>query len=751
MEKLRVGVLMGGKSIEHEVSFNSGRTVCDHLDTARYTVIPVYQATSGQLYILPWHFLHRGKTTDFAHRLQGEAESICWDDLKERVDFMYLAIHGPYAEDGTVQGLLEVLNIPYLGSGVLASALCMNKMIEKEVLRVAGIQVPRGIVVRPHEVLQLTSNVQAVQKALEHAQLGFPLIVKPTGEGSSLGVYVANNVQEAAHAISAASMVNREHMQAVLVEERVRGMEFSCIVLQDPIDGSLRALPPTEIAQEDGDAFFDYEQKYMPGRAHEYTPCRCSAEHITLIQETCVAVTRILEVETISRVDGFLTADGRIVIFEANTISGMGPASFVFREAAEVGMSHTRLINHLITTDLIKCGLIQKEDIDQENRQNETMNTDNKIRVVVLLGGASNEKEVSLESGRNVVYKLSPHKYHVIPVFVSSTMDLYHITQSLLVRNSTKEIEALVDASMQLRWSDLPAIADFVFLGLHGGLGENGAVQGTLEMLGLPYNGSPVLASALCMNKYKTNEYLRAQGVAVPRSVFIDKESWLLDKNEWGNRVVEELGFPVIVKPHDDGCSVMVQKISHEKDLVAAIDLIFAGGKTHAFVEECIVGMELTIGVVGNDMPKALPPSYSVATGGVLSMEEKFLPGAGENQTPAPLSKEATRFVQAAVEKAYALIGCRGYVRIDCFYQTAQQSPTGADRLVVLEINSLPALTPATCLFHQAAEIGIKPMDFIDLVVQLGFEAHTATRPEVSCMHMLLQASAQADRDERAL
>ena len=142
MTKLRVGVLMGGKSIEKEVSFNSGRTICDHLDTMRYEIIPLFQTATNELYILPWHFLHRGKITDFFHRLSTQAEKIKWDDLKERVDFIYIATHGRYAEDGTLQGFLEVLGIPYFGSKVFGSALGMDKIMQKEFLQMQGIACP---------------------------------------------------------------------------------------------------------------------------------------------------------------------------------------------------------------------------------------------------------------------------------------------------------------------------------------------------------------------------------------------------------------------------------------------------------------------------------------------------------------------------------------------------------------------------------------------------------------------------------
>lgn len=155
MQKLRVGVLMGGKSIEKEVSFNSGRTICDHLDTMRYNIIPLFQTSTNELYILPWHFLHRGKISDFFHRLAKEAECIKWDELKNRVDFIYIATHGRYAEDGTLQGFLEILGIPYLGSKTFGSALGMDKIMQKKFLSMHDINVPKGIVVFPHQIVDL--------------------------------------------------------------------------------------------------------------------------------------------------------------------------------------------------------------------------------------------------------------------------------------------------------------------------------------------------------------------------------------------------------------------------------------------------------------------------------------------------------------------------------------------------------------------------------------------------------------------
>ena len=722
--KLRVGVLMGGKSIEREVSFNSGRTVCDHLDTFRYDVIPLFQTQNGTLYILPWHFLHRGKINDFAHRLAGEAQLIDWDDLKKIIDFMYIATHGRYAEDGTLQGLLTILSIPYLGSDIFTSALCMDKAMQKTMLINNGITVPHSITIYPDEVKKLT--VSTLIKRLQDNKLTAPYVVKPSQEGSSLGITIVFDKEQLPAAIETACFIEPGKKQSVLIEEKIVGMEFSCITLTDYHTGNLLPLPPTEIVPEKNSHLFDYKQKYMPGRAHKFTPPRSSKQIIKKIQDTCMQVTTILGIKTISRIDGFVTPDEQVIIIDPNTLSGMGPASFFFREAAEIGMSHTQLINHLIETDLKRYGMLEQV-IQQEKKEIKIMKK--KMRIAILLGGDSDEKEISLESGRNIVYKLSPQKYDPLPIFVNNNMALYILNQAQLVRNSTQEIATLLKPTQQINWHDLARKVDFVFIALHGGQGENGTTQGMLEMLGLPYNGSSVLTSALCMDKYKTTQFLRNNGFAVPRSFLLNKNEWKSDQQKSIDKITKMFSFPLISKPANDGCSMLVQKVATDKELITAISNVFAK-KNHVLIEELVTGMELTVGIIGNDSPQALPPSQAVAQQGILSIEEKFLPGAGENQTPAPLADKTLSLVQKTVEHVYKTLQCKGYARIDCFYQNKNESPTGKERVVILEINTLPGMTPATCIFHQAAEIGLKPMDFIDTIIQLGLQEHQSDYKE---------------------
>lgn len=753
-QMLRIGVLTGGCGIEKEVSFNSGRTICDHLDTTLYKVIPIYQAGHNELYILPWYFLHRGKTSDFESRLKNEAERISWDDLKSLVDFVYIAMHGRYAEDGTLQGMLEVLGIPYLGSRILASALSMDKAIQRKVLESSGIKIPKGFALNPHY-----KNLDEVIIKIKENHLSYPLVIKPSGEGSSLGVSFVMDESELESAIQKAMNCDPSLKQAAIIEEKIEGMEFTAIHLQKKLGqinvcnkGSALsdmlqhsnlesevdewlALPLTEIVIENQSKFYDYEQKYMPGRASKITPARCSSADFKKINEICLKIIKLFDLSTFSRIDGFLTKEGEVVIIDINSLSGMTPTSFIFHQAAEMGMSHTQLINYLIEFELERH--IERKDLfsfstlNPKNSGDSGMNLE-KIKVAILLGGDSNEKEISLDSGRNVCYKLSPKKYEVIPLFVDEQMRLFRLSLRHLIQNSTSDIKMLLSDDLEVKWSDLPSLVDFVFIALHGGKGENGTLQGALEMLRIPYNGSGVLASSLCMDKYKTNDFLRNNGFDVPKSKLISNKEWSLNKELLLEEILAGFAFPLILKPHNDGCSFFVKKVVSNGDLIASMDEFFMMGKDFLMVEEFINAIELTCGVMGNEESQALPPSMPLISSNILSIEEKFLPGAGENQTPAPIKAEALKLVMQTMEKVYETIGCKGYVRIDCFYQEAKNSPAGKDRVIILEINTLPGLTPATCIFHQAAEIGLRPMDFIEKIVEFGMQLH---KPELKYLH----------------
>jgi len=711
---IRIGVLIGGMSIERDVSLNSGRTICDHLDTSLYTVIPLFHHTDGYIYRLPWRFLHRGKVVDFAYRLADEAPALRWDELPDQIDFLYSAAHGAHGEDGTLQGMCELLGIPYLGSGIMASTRAIDKWHQRELLHDLNVAHPHTARVTPDDIPRDEQDMHRLIEHLHTQGFVFPLIVKPRYEGSSLGVSKVTTSSELHGALHHAMYINT-HAQDALIQECIEGTEICQILLAHDAPDNLIALPPTEIAHEHGTAIFDYSQKYMPGRAHKHTPPRCREAVITQMQQTAQHIATAYQFRTCVRIDYMLTHNGTAYVIDINTFPGTAPSAFAFLQAAEIGLSHTDVINRCIQVELQEKGLQQ-----QSHEQGSYMETQHRTQVAVILGGSCHEREVSLESGRNACYKLSPHTYDVTPLFMSSEHKLYRITQRHLVRNTTEEIENLVSSDEQILWHDLPRLFDFVFLGLHGGVGENGAVQGALDMRNMPYNGSGRHASALCMNKYNVHQCLRRHGFHVPPHEYITREQWQSGVHE------TSLKYPIIVKPNDDGSSVNVLKANNHDECYQALNTIFCDNtvfcdnNSGALIEEMISGMELTVGVIGNETAYAFPPSYAVSQSDVLSMEEKFLPGAGENQTPAPLTEDELTFIRREVEQAYQALGCQGYARIDCFYQNAQQSLTGEARVVFLEPNTLPALTPATCIFHQAAEVGLKPMEFFDMLVQLG-------------------------------
>jgi UDP-N-acetylmuramate--alanine ligase len=686
--KLIVGVLMGGTSLENEVSFNSGRTICDHL-ADEYIVKPLFQTTDKKIYYLPNKFLYRGKITDFEKRLSAEAQLVDFQKISQEIDFMYLALHGKSGEDGTIQSLLELLKIPYLGAGVKGSILGMSKKYQYLILNSLGFKTPKTVI---FSSLEIENNIE---KKLDFE---LPYLVKPAEEGSSIGISYVNNQAELNLALKKASQISGLNSQDVLVQQYIKGREFSCTVITDLETGQNRVLSITEVIIDAESKFFDYEQKYMPGKCHKITPAQFSETITKKIATSCLEIMDNLEIYTIMRIDGFVTPADDIIFLDVNTIPGTGPTSFLFDQAAENGFTPSQIINRLIATE-IKWN--KKKII--KSTKNYCQIADN-YDLAVLMGGKSNEKEISLESGRNVVYKLQQIGYNVCPIFVDENLDLYVMHQKLLVKNTTKEIAELLVDQDPISWPELKKF-NFVFLALHGGAGENGTIQGALQALDIKFNGSDNLTSAICMDKQITKTVLLAHGLNTINGLIVSR------KNYDQENLYHNLKWPLIVKPHDDGCSFFVTLVNDQAELKAALDKLFEH-KNYALIEEYVDAMELTIGVIGTFEPVCLPASEVVRGGKILSIEEKFLPGAGENQTPANLSDTDLGHINKQILAAYKILNCKNYARVDCFFKKETQE------LIFIEFNTLPALTPATCLFHQALEIGLKPADFLQKIIE---------------------------------
>jgi len=343
-----------------------------------------------------------------------------------------------------------------------------------------------------------------------------------------------------------------------------------------------------------------------------------------------------------------------------------------------------------------------------------------KTRVGIIMGGVSSEKEVSLESGRNIFSKIDRKKYEPLAIFMDSGAAFWEIPIKLLMRNSTRDIEEdLKEEAKPVPYETLKSKVDVVCLGLHGKYGEDGCVQGLLELLTIPYTGSGVLSSALGMDKHISRQFLAMAGIDVPRTFPVYAAAWSNERNRGDivDRITAEIGYPCIVKPTREGCSTAVKKVVSAEGIPAALSAAFSWDGV-SLVEEFIDGTEITCGVVGNDDPVALTPSETIPTDDVLSLEDKFLYGQGENKTPARLPEETLKKIQETAIRTFRALDLKGYSRIDMFLRKD-------GRVAVLEPNTLPGMTPSTVLFHQAAASGITQTDLIDRIIQFALEAHS--------------------------
>jgi D-alanine-D-alanine ligase len=298
-----VAVLYGGRSSEREVSLTGGKQVMQSLDPARYRI------TGYDL-------------RDDLPRLVAEASQI---------DVALIILHGRHGEDGTVQGLLELLGIPYQGSGVLGSALAMNKKLSKIIYRQAGLPVARDLVLTRGEPCSPETIIKA---------LGLPLVIKPNQEGSSFGVSLVQRKARLEEGLKKAFELDGE----VLIEEYLAGREITAGVLGNT---ELQALPLVEIVPSEKYPFFDYEAKYKKGASREICPADLDAETTRRAQEYGVLAHRALGLRGYSRTD-MIVVGKELFLLETNTIPGMTPTSLLPLAARAAGMDFSRLLDRLI-------------------------------------------------------------------------------------------------------------------------------------------------------------------------------------------------------------------------------------------------------------------------------------------------------------------------------------------------------------------------------------------------------------------
>ncbi|MEQ3554748.1 D-alanine--D-alanine ligase family protein [Pseudonocardia nematodicida] len=352
-DRVRVAVVFGGRSSEHAISCVSAGSVLTHLDPERFEVVPVGIARDGAWVLGPGDPQQLAISGRTLPEVDGSSDALVLPgepgrglvrldrgaagEALGRVDVVFPILHGAFGEDGTIQGLLEMAGVPYVGAGVLASAVGMDKEFAKKLLRAEGLDVAEGVVLRPGTDIGFA----------DRDRLGLPLFVKPARAGSSMGV---TRVTDPA-ALDAAIAHAREHDPKVLVEAAVPGREVECAVLEFP-DGSVRASLPAELSYHG--EFYDFESKYLDTSELDI-PAKLDDQVTESVRAQAVTAFRALDVQGLARVDFFVDdATGAITVNEVNTMPGFTPTSAFPKMWAVTGLDYGELLSTMVETALAR-------------------------------------------------------------------------------------------------------------------------------------------------------------------------------------------------------------------------------------------------------------------------------------------------------------------------------------------------------------------------------------------------------------
>jgi len=793
---MRIAVICGGPSAERGISMNSARSLLDHLSPFGWEIVPIYCDTGRNFYLLSPAQLYSNTPSDFDFKLHHAAKAMTREafiDTCRGVDLVFPAIHGEFGEDGELQSLLEQNGIPFVGS---SSASC-DAMFDKA--KANSHLARHGFATLPH--CRISKN-QAPEKSLADIEAFFAqhrlekAVVKPTAGGSSLGVATVFNPAEALAKARRLFELGRD--RAAMVEPYCDGREFTVVVLQDG-HGKPVALIPTEIElSDDSSSIFSFRHKYLPTcRVAYHCPPRFPDDIIASIQRVAEVLFYFFDMRDFARLDGWWLKNGNIIFSDFNPISGMEQNSFLFHQGSRLGFSHGDMLRHIVAGAARRYGINLKE--------NPPVKRPEAKKIFVLMGGVTSERQVSLMSGTNIWLKLmhSP-SFRPEPYLLAEKRTVWRLPYSYTLNHTVDEIlfhceeaedicsrlSALVPPLRQrlglppmfpgsefmpvkMTFGEFCLKAKqenaFVFLGLHGGEGEDGTIQALLDEHGLPYNGSGAEASRLCMNKKDTGEVINALGdpllVSAPK-IQLDLSSYRPDP-EWSEEKWKESceilrSRDLLIKPLADGCSSGVVRLQSASDLRLYLEALTSrrpmllpgtlsqqfgivelpsGAETfllepfiatddiHIKDKELVYNrktgwLELTAGVMETGgVYHAFQPSITVAQGDVLSLEEKFQGGTGVNLTPPPasiMSGGQISLIRSKVEKAAKALVIEGYARLDLFFNVE------TEQTMLIEANSLPGLTASTVIFHQALaeDPPMHPRAFLEKIIEYGLRRH---------------------------
>ena len=357
-KKTRVGLIFGGRSGEHEISIRSALAIVEALDQRKFEIVPIAITEEGKWLgptlsarLLPEHAQRRLSSSDShpgdiallgdpSHKglvsLEGKGQSL----VAEKLDLVFPALHGPFGEDGTIQGLLEMANIPYIGCGVLASACGMDKVVMKSLFVRAGLPICKHLwFLRSHWRINAPTVLRKIK-----SEIGFPCFVKPANLGSSVGVSRASDQQSLSKAIELAAEYDRK----IIVEEEVVGREIECAILGN--DEPKASLPGEYVVYNESARFLDYTEKYADtGHVNFVVPAPLNKALTTKIQRMAISAFQAVDGSGLARVDFFLkSADGQLVINELNTMPGLTEVSGYPKMWNASGLAFPRMLESLV-------------------------------------------------------------------------------------------------------------------------------------------------------------------------------------------------------------------------------------------------------------------------------------------------------------------------------------------------------------------------------------------------------------------
>ena len=585
---MTIAVIFGGPSYERGVSINSARTVVDQLIALSAEVSIYYVDVGLCVYSIQTHHLYSNTPDDFDFKRDHVAKLLSPEALKQslqRCHLIFPLIHGEYGEGGELFDQLVQWGLPYVGSDISIARRLYNKCSLQATLKQLGYPVI------PQLAVDLPCADSARVQGFLSTNQAESYIVKPQAYGSSIGVKQCFTVE--AIMTHLALLTSQYQLTSAVVEPYMKGQEFTVIVLSGKENQPI-ALIPTEICKHNEQEIFDYRKKYLPTESISWmTPPTFGRQIIESIRQHVESVVSQVGRCDYLRVDGWYCQDKQIYFSDVNPVSGMENNSFLFHQTAYVGLDHLQTIYRLVDSACNRHQIDNKLSLPSTKRKQLK-------KIPILFGGNCSERQVSLMSGLNVYLKLiqSNHYQPALYLLENETTiwqlpehyALYHSVEDIIHNCYSSELESasvahyqtVIREQLQLEpivfdqpmaysleeWLATQAkeVNPYVFIALHGGIGENGDLQKKLELFQIRYNGSRSEVSNTCIDKFKTSvrtsEWDDGLLTRIPKRILMYSEMKSLTVKEmyekWKTITKQFDSKKLIIKPTADGCSTGV-------------------------------------------------------------------------------------------------------------------------------------------------------------------------------------------------